>query len=53
MVFGLLAVPDLAFFIANALKIPDGGWLPLVVAAFIYFTITTWRRGRALRRRPN
>ena len=43
LVFGLLAVPDLAFFIANALKIPDGGWLPLVVAAFIYFTITTWR----------
>ncbi|MPZ33473.1 MAG: potassium transporter Kup [Rhodospirillales bacterium] len=48
LVFGLLAVPDLAFFIANALKIPDGGWLPMVVAAFIYFTITTWRRGRRL-----
>jgi KUP system potassium uptake protein len=46
--FGLLAIPDLAFFIANALKIPDGGWLPLVVAAFVYFTITTWRRGRRL-----
>jgi KUP system potassium uptake protein len=48
LVFGLLAVPDLAFFIANALKIPDGGWLPLIVAAFIYFTITTWRVGRRL-----
>ncbi|OFX01979.1 MAG: potassium transporter Kup [Alphaproteobacteria bacterium RIFCSPHIGHO2_12_FULL_66_14] len=47
-VFGLLGVSDLAFFIANALKIPDGGWLPLIVAAFIYFTITTWRRGRRL-----
>jgi len=47
-VFGLLAIPDLAFFIANALKIPDGGWLPLVVASFVYFTITTWRRGRRL-----
>ena len=46
MVFGLLAVPDATFFIANSLKIPDGGWLPLVVAAFIYFTITTWRHGR-------
>ena len=32
LVFGLLAMPDLAFFIANALKIPDGGWLPLLVA---------------------
>ena len=47
-VFGFLAIPDLAFFIANALKIPDGGWLPLVVASLIYFTITTWRRGRRL-----
>jgi KUP system potassium uptake protein len=48
LVFGFLAIPDVAFFIANALKIPDGGWLPLVVAAMIYFTITTWRRGRRL-----
>ena len=48
LVFGLLAIPDIAFFIANALKIPDGGWLPLVVASFIYFTITTWRLGRRM-----
>ncbi|MBM3649703.1 MAG: potassium transporter Kup [Alphaproteobacteria bacterium] len=48
LVFGLLAIPDLTFFIANALKIPDGGWLPLVVALFVYFTITTWRLGRRL-----
>jgi KUP system potassium uptake protein len=48
LVFGLLAIPDLAFFFANALKIPDGGWLPLLVAALVFFTITTWRRGRAL-----
>lgn len=47
-VFGFLAIPDLAFFIANALKIPDGGWLPLIVASLIYFTIMTWRRGRRL-----
>jgi KUP system potassium uptake protein len=47
-VFGLLAIPDFAFFIANALKIPDGGWLPLVVAACVFYTITTWRRGREL-----
>jgi KUP system potassium uptake protein len=47
-VFGFLAIPDLAFFIANALKIPDGGWLPLIIASLIYFTIMTWRRGRRL-----
>jgi KUP system potassium uptake protein len=48
LVFGLLVIPDIAFFIANALKIPDGGWLPLVVATFIYVTITTWRLGRRM-----
>jgi KUP system potassium uptake protein len=47
-VFGFLAIPDMAFFIANALKIPDGGWLPLLVAASVFFAITTWRRGREL-----
>src|SRR6185436_20176767 len=47
-VFGLLAIPDVAFFIANALKIPEGGWLPLLVASLVFFTITTWRHGRQL-----
>jgi KUP system potassium uptake protein len=47
-VFGLLAIPDLAFFIANALKIPEGAWLPLVAASLVFYTITTWRRGREL-----
>jgi KUP system potassium uptake protein len=47
-VFGLLAIPDVAFFSANALKIPEGGWLPLLVAGLVFFTITTWRRGRQL-----
>jgi KUP system potassium uptake protein len=45
-IFGVLAVPDVSFFIANALKIPDGGWLPLLVATAVFYTITTWRRGR-------
>jgi KUP system potassium uptake protein len=47
-IFGFLAIPDLAFFAANALKIPEGGWLPLLVAAGVFFTITTWRRGREM-----
>ncbi|MBS0519255.1 MAG: potassium transporter Kup [Proteobacteria bacterium] len=48
LVFGVLAIPDFSFFVANALKIPEGGWLPLLVAAFVFYTITTWRRGREL-----
>jgi KUP system potassium uptake protein len=39
---------DLAFFVANLLKIPHGGWVPLVVAAFVFTLMTTWARGRAL-----
>jgi KUP system potassium uptake protein len=44
-VFILLGV-DLAFWIANLLKIPHGGWFPLVVAAGLIVIMTTWRRGK-------
>jgi KUP system potassium uptake protein len=44
--FGLLLLIDLAYLAANALKIPSGGWLPLVVAAGFISTVVTWRRGR-------
>jgi KUP system potassium uptake protein len=44
---GLLAV-DLAFFGANASKIPTGGWFPLVVGAGLFALMTTWKRGRAI-----
>jgi KUP system potassium uptake protein len=37
---------DLAFFSANAVKIPQGGWLPLAVAAALFVMMTTWKRGR-------
>ena len=38
---------DLAYFAANTLKIPSGGWFPLVVAAAFAYLVVTWRRGRA------
>lgn len=37
---------DIAFLAANSLKIHDGGWLPLVVAAIVMFLMTTWTWGR-------
>ena len=37
---------DLAFFGANLLKITEGGWFPLMVAAAIYLLMSTWKRGR-------
>jgi KUP system potassium uptake protein len=46
LVTGLLLVPDLAFFGANAAKILDGGWFPLLVGGVVFFVMATWRWGR-------
>ncbi|WP_114393330.1 potassium transporter Kup [Oleisolibacter albus] len=48
LVFGGLFLVDMAFFAANALKIPQGGWFPLLVAGLVYLTVLTWRRGRGV-----
>ena len=48
LVTGTFLVIDLAFFGANALKIVQGGWLPLVVAVMIFTLMTTWRTGRQI-----
>jgi len=42
---GLLIV-DLSFFFANLIKLFEGGYVPLVIAIFIFVSMTTWRRGR-------
>jgi KUP system potassium uptake protein len=39
-------VIHLAFFASTLLRIPAGGWLPLVVAISLYVLFNTWRRGR-------
>jgi len=51
----LLMVPLLlieqAFLAANLLKIPEGGWLPLVIGGAVALLVLTWVRGsRALTR---
>ncbi len=45
-VFGLLALVDFAFLSSNALKIFEGGWLPLFIALWVYLVMETWRMGR-------
>ncbi|MEZ4639265.1 MAG: potassium transporter Kup [Caldilineaceae bacterium] len=45
---GFFLVIDLAFWGANLLKIPAGGWFPLVVGAFVFTLMTTWKRGRQI-----
>src|SRR6185437_8780428 len=44
----VLVVIDAAFVSANMLKIVDGGWFPLVLAAVAMLLMTTWWRGRIL-----
>ena len=41
-------VIELGFFSANVIKIPHGGWFPLVVGAVLYLLLSTWKRGRSL-----
>jgi len=47
LVTAVLLVPDLAFFSAAILKVPDGGWLPLAVGFVLVTVMTTWKQGRA------
>ena len=47
-VTAFLLMIELAFFGANAIKIPDGGWFPLVVGLLIYTLLSTWKTGRAI-----
>jgi KUP system potassium uptake protein len=39
---------ELLFLVANLSKIAHGGWLPLLIAAFVFTVMTTWRRGREI-----
>ena len=41
-------VVDMAYLGANLIKVPDGGWVPLVIGLAIFTLLTTWSRGRAL-----
>ena len=47
-VFGGLFLVDIVFFASNALKIPEGGWVPLMLGLAIMAMMTSWNRGRAL-----
>ncbi len=39
---------DLPFLGANAVKIVDGGWVPILIGAFFFLVMVVWRRGRML-----
>jgi len=39
---------DGAYLTANLLKVPQGGWFPLLVGAIAFTLLTTWAKGRKL-----
>jgi KUP system potassium uptake protein len=39
---------DILYFSANMLKVPEGGWFPLLVGAIAFTMLTTWAKGRQL-----
>ncbi|NMG44362.1 potassium transporter Kup [Aromatoleum toluvorans] len=48
LVAGSLVAVDIAFFAANAIKIPQGGWFPIAMGLVSFTVLTTWRHGRRL-----
>ncbi|MGO1766507.1 potassium transporter Kup [Advenella sp. S44] len=42
----LFLIIDVLLFSANAVKIEEGGWLPLLIALFLFTLMMTWRKGR-------
>jgi KUP system potassium uptake protein len=42
---GLFLIIDSGFFAANSLKIADGGYVPLLLAALVYGAMLVWHRG--------
>ncbi len=37
---------DVAFFLANVVKIEEGGWFPLAAGALVFTLFSTWKKGR-------
>ena len=46
--FGFFFVVDGLFFSANLLKVPEGGWVPLLLGLALMALMTSWNRGREL-----
>lgn len=45
---GSFLVIDSLFFAANAMKLLQGGWVPLAIGFVIFILMSTWKRGREL-----
>ncbi len=49
-ILAVFFIVDMAYLGANLLKVPDGGYFPLLIGLLIFTLLTTWSRGRKLMR---
>ncbi len=45
---GIFFAIDVVFFAANAVKVLEGGWFPLVIGGAMFTLMITWKAGRRL-----
>ncbi len=45
---GVFFLVDVTFLAANAVKVFEGGWFPLVIGGAMFALMITWKQGRAL-----
>ncbi|MBX5484384.1 MAG: potassium transporter Kup [Myxococcaceae bacterium] len=45
---GVFLAAEISFFVANAVKFLDGGWVPLLVGVSVFTLMSTWKKGRAI-----
>lgn len=45
---GFFFLVDFVYFAANIVKIPDGGWFPILIGAIMFTLLMTWKQGRKL-----
>jgi KUP system potassium uptake protein len=50
ILLALFFTVDTAYFAANLLKVPSGGWVPLAMGLIAFTLLTTWAKGRKLLR---
>jgi KUP system potassium uptake protein len=48
LVAGAMLLVEGPLAVANLLKIPHGGWFPLLIAGAMFFIMSTWKTGRRL-----
>ena len=45
---GYFFLVDVSYFVANIVKVVEGGWFPLVIGAAVFTLMMTWKQGRHL-----